>query len=144
LYNALRIETDPTYWELTEAVEQVPTSSDPVVLPVSHPLLGDLVLSPRSVSSAVFFERIDIYGTRPNGMPIGGPVLYVPSPLGPDVHRNPTNFYPLASSVDRVALQAEIIAAMAGGTFLTVNIDRGTVVINGAAVPFVVLCPRHI
>ncbi len=141
MYNAIRIDADPTCWELAEAVERVPESSAPVVLPVSHPLVGNLVLSPRSVGSAVFFEHIDIYGTRPNGMVLGDPVLYVPSPLGPDVHSNPTNFYPLAGTVDLASLQADIIAAMTGGTFLPVSIVHGVVVINGAAVPFVVLAP---
>jgi hypothetical protein len=144
VYNTLRIDADPTSWELTKGVEHVPTFSAPVVLPVYHPLAGELVLSPRSVGSAVFLEfSLDVFGTRPNGMPVPGEFLYVPSPTGPNVHSIPPNLYTLASAVDRAALQADIIAAMTNGTFLTVNVTGGVVVINGAAVPFVVLGPAH-
>jgi hypothetical protein len=42
-------------------------------------------------------------------------------------------------------LEAEITAAMSGGTVLTVDLagptDNGAVVLNGAALSFVVLCP---
>jgi hypothetical protein len=144
LYNALRIDADPTSWELTEGVEQAPTSGAPVVLLVSHPLVGSLVLSPRSVGSAVFFENFPSHGTRPNGILIPERVLYVPSPIGPDVHSNPPNFYTLPSAVDLAALQADIIAAMTDCTFLTVNVTQGVVVINGAAAPFAVVCPPPI
>jgi hypothetical protein len=141
LYNTLRIDADPTSWELSGMVEQVRTSSAPVVLPVSHPLVGNLVLSPRSVGSAVFLEYLAIRGTRPNGILNPEQVLYVPSPIGLDLHGNPPNFYTLPNAVDLAALQADIIAAMTDLTFLTVNVTGGVVVINGAAVPFAVLCP---
>jgi hypothetical protein len=142
LYNQLRIDADPTTWELSKAVEDVPTSTVPVVLPVDHPLKGNLVLSGRSMGSAVYLEFF-IEGTHANGMLLGGSVLYVPSPLGPDVYSIPKNVYTLPDAVDRAELQADIIAAMTDGTFLTVNVKGGVVVINGAEVPFVVLCPPH-
>jgi hypothetical protein len=97
------------------------------------------------VGSAVFLEYVPVpIGTRPNGVWNPEPVLYVPSPIGPDVHSNPPNFYTLPSAVDLAALEAEIIAAMTGGTFLPVKVTGGVVVINGAAVPFALLCPPHI
>jgi hypothetical protein len=97
------------------------------------------------VGSAVFLEYQlppDVHGTRPNGCPIGqGGALYVPSPIGPDVNPNSANLYtPL---VDLAVLQADIIAAMKGRAFLTVKVTGGEVVINGAEVPFVVLCPPN-
>lgn len=141
MYNALRIDTDPTTWELSKAVEQVPTSGAPVVLPVSHPLMGNLVLSPRSVGSAVFLQLPpDTHGTRPNGVLLPKPALYLPSPIGVDVHISPPNYYTLAGPLDLAALQADIIAAIDGGTFLTVKVTLGEVVINGAELPFAVLC----
>ena len=144
MYNALRIDADPTTWELSEVEEQVPTSSAPVVLPVSHPLVGNLVLSPRSVGSAVFLEYLSTHGTRPNGILLPEQVLYVPSPNGPDVHSNPPNFYSLPGTVNLADEQSKIIAAMIDSTFLTVNVTQGVVVINGSTVPFVVLCPPRI
>jgi hypothetical protein len=143
LYCTLRVDSDPTSWELTDGVEEVPTSSDPVVLPVYHPLLGDLVLSSQSMGSAVFLEyRLppDRYGTRPNGMPMSNGALYLPSPTGPDRQMIPPNIYALDSSVDLGDLKDKIIAAMTDGTFLTVKVARGEVVINGARLPFAVLC----
>jgi hypothetical protein len=143
LFNTLRIDADPTSWELFKPLEQLPTFNRPAVLEVYHPLRGELVLSPRSVGSAVFLEfSLTIVGTRPNGMPIPEPFLYLPSPIGPDVHSIPPNFYPIPG-VDLAALKAEIIAAMTGGTFLTMNVTGGVVVINGAEVPFVVIGPAH-
>jgi hypothetical protein len=143
LYKTLRIGADPTWWELSEGVEQVPASGVPVVLPVSHPFKGNLMVSPRSVGSAVFLEDLPYHGTRPNGILNPEQVLYVPSAIGPDVHSNPSNFYALPNAVDLAALQADIIAAMTDGTFLTVDLTSGVIVINGAAVAFAVLCrPR--
>jgi hypothetical protein len=141
LYNTLRIGVDPTCWELGEEIEQLPTSGVPIVLPVSHPFKGNLVLSPRSVGSAVFLEDLSYSGTHPNGILNPEQVLYLPSATGPDVHSNPPNFYTLPSAVDLAALQVDIIAAMTGGTFLTVNLTAGVVVIDGATVAFAVLCP---
>jgi hypothetical protein len=147
LYYTLRIDADPTSWELTVGVERVPALNAPVVLPVYHPLKGDLVLSPQAVGSAVFLEYQlgpNVHGTRPNGYPIPkGGALYVPSPVGPDENINPLNLYPLGNTVDLAALQADIIAAMKGRTFLTVKVTGGEVVINGAEVPFAVLCPAN-
>ena len=137
----MRIDDDPTSWELSEGLEQVPTSGAPVPLQVSHPLMGTLVLSPRSVGSAVFFETFPSHGTHPNGIFLPEQVLYVPSPAGLDVHSNPPNFYTFPGTVSREALQADITAAMTDGTFLTVDITEGVVVINGATVSFAVLCP---
>ena len=53
MYFSLRIDSDPTTWELTQGLEQPPTfdAKQPLVLSVYHPLKGHLVLSPRSVGS---------------------------------------------------------------------------------------------
>jgi len=84
---------------------------------------------------------VDIHGTRPDGIPTPEPVkpaLYLPSPTGPDIKSVPPNLYiPLA---DLAVLQAGIIAAMINGTFLTVKIVAGEVVVNGAGLAFAVLC----
>ena len=145
MYCTLRIEPDPTSWELTDGVERVPALKAPMILPVYHPLLGNLLLSPRSVGSAVFLEyQLPPHstGTRPDGCPIGkGGALYVPSPIGPDANIRPPNLY--TPSVGLAALKTDIIAAMKDRTFLTVKVTGGEVVINGAEVPFVVLCPPN-
>jgi len=148
MYYTVRIDADPTTWELTKGVDGVPGTKVPEVLEVYHPLLGDLVLSPRSVGSSVFLEYrlLDTYGTRPNGYPIPkgeAGALYLPTPIGLAPHIQPPNLYGLGSPANLAVLKADIIAAMTKGTFLTVEVTGGEVVINGAELPFAVLCPPH-
>lgn len=144
MYYTLRIDSDPTSWELTDGIGEVQTSNDPVVLEVYHPLKGNLVLSPRSVGNAVFLDYQlppNPYGTRPNGYPIPKVgALYLPSPIGPDVQNIPPNIYALGDPLDLEVLTADIKAAMTDGTFLPVNVTQGEVVINGATLPFAVIC----
>jgi len=64
---------------------------------------------------------------------------------GPDPHGSPPRFYGLPPLVNLAALEAEITAAMSGGTVVTVDLpgpsQNGVAVLNGAALSFVVLCP---
>lgn len=145
----IRIEGDPTSWTLSTPVDpgQVAASSGPVALEVSEPLGGRLLLSPRSVGSVVFLQPAanPHKGVVPNGVRLPGQCLYVASATGPDPHSNPPRYYLLPHSADLAQLEAGIIAAMGGGTILTVDFtgpaDPGVVVLNGGAVSFVMLCP---
>ena len=78
----IRIEGDPTSWTLTRPVEarQAAASGEPVVLPVSEPLAGRLLLSPRSAGSIVFFQPAmdPHHGVVPNGVRLPEQCLYVP------------------------------------------------------------------
>lgn len=147
MFRILRIEGDPTSWILSTPIEagQVTASSGPVTLQVSEPFAGRLLLSPRSVGSAVFISHLVDRGHLPNGVMLPEPCLYVPSTTGPDPHSNPPRYYLLPPSVDLAAVEAEITAAMSGGIFVTVDVtgpaDPGVVVLNGGALSFVVLCP---
>ena len=143
----LRIEGDPTSWTLTAAIDagQVLTSGAPVTVPVSAPLAGRLLLSPRAAGSVVYLQVLDDHGHIPSGDQLPQPCLYVPSATGPDPHSSPPRYYGLTPLANLAALEAEITAAMSGGTFVTVGLagptDNGIVVLNGAALSFVVLCP---
>ena len=57
----LRIEGDPTSWTLTAAIDagQVLMSGAPVAVPVSAPLAGRLLLSPRAVGSVAYLHVLD-------------------------------------------------------------------------------------
>ena len=71
------------------------------------------------------------------------PVLYLPSPTGPT---QDSPGYPLARNTDLAALERDIIAAMSGGTFLSIQVadtQGGVVLLNGAAVDFTVLAQIH-
>ena len=70
-------------------------------------------------------------------------VLYLPSSTGPTAHHPG---YPLPLGTDLAALEQDIIAAMSGRTFLSIEITEiqgGVVLLNGAALAFAVLAPPH-
>ena len=147
MYSILRIEGDPTSWTLSTPIEagQVPASAAPVALPVSAPLAGRLLMSPRSMGSAVLLEPPpDDHGHVPSDAKLPSPpCMYLPSTAG--AGGSGSLRYLLPPSADLAALEAEIAAAMSAGTFVTVDLtgpaNTGVVVLNGAALPFVVLCP---
>jgi hypothetical protein len=145
----IRIEGDPTSWTLTDPadVSQLAASGEPEALAVSEPLAGRLLLSSRSVGSVVFFQPAmdPRHGVVPNGVKLPEQCLYVPSTTGPDPHSNPARYYLLPTSTDLDALEKQIMAAMSGGTMVSIDFtgpdQAGVVVLNGAALSFVVLCP---
>jgi hypothetical protein len=148
----IRIEGDPTTWRLRTPIDagQLTAPGGPAVLEVSEPLAGRLLLSPRAVGSVVLFQPPAAdphHGVVPNGvrLPEEARCLYVPSTTGPDLHSNPPRYYLLPPFTDLEVLEAEITTAMSGGT-VTVDFtgpaDPGVIVLNGAALSFVVLCPR--
>lgn len=147
----IRIEGDPTTWRLRTPIDagQVTPTNGSVVLDVSEPLAGRLLLSPASVGSVVFLQNGEFdphHGVVPNGVRLPEQCLYVPSQTGPDPHSNPPRYYLLPRSTDLGELEAEITAAMGGRTTVTVDFtgpaDPGVIVLNGGALSFVVLCPR--
>ena len=71
------------------------------------------------------------------------PVLYLPSLTGPT---QDSPGYPLAPGTDLAAQEQDIIAAMSGRTFLSIqvaDIPGGVVLLNGAALDFAVLAQVH-
>ena len=144
-YVFLRIGTDPTAWVLENAgpdtvAAQLSQATGPVVLPVVGPLQGDLVVSP-SAAAAISLERPSpVHGAHPSHIALSRwPVLYPSSPTGPS-HDSPG--YPLPPNTDLAALKQEIIAAMSGRTFLSIqvaDIMDGVVLLNGAVLDFAVL-----
>jgi hypothetical protein len=186
----LEIETDPTAWVLqdtdsdavAEKLKQA-TGPGPIVLPVTAPLEGRLVLSPQR-AGAISFHGAHPIGDSPHGPhpighsahgahpigdyyprgphPIGdSPVLYLPS-VTAAAEGSPV--YVLHRNADLAAVERDIIAAMTHGHRLTLPIARrdiiaaetdgtrrtlqvsassggGTLVLNGAALAFVVLVP---
>jgi hypothetical protein len=141
----LRIGTDPTVWVVKNAepdtvAAQLSQATGPVVLPVVAPLSGDLVVSP-SAAAAISVQGPSLtFSLHPSHIAVAQwPVLYLPSPTGPT-----QDFpgYPLDPSTDLAALKQKIIAAMSGGTFLSIQLadmSHGVVLLNGAALAFAVL-----
>jgi hypothetical protein len=148
-YIFLRIGTDPTAWVLENAepetvAAQLSQATGPVVLPVADPLHGDLVVSPPAAATISVQRPSPTHGTHPSHIDLPRwPVLYLPSPTGPT---QDSPGYPLAQSTDLAALEHDIIAAMSGGTFLSIqlaDIPGGVVLLNGAALDFAVLAQIH-
>jgi len=154
----LRIDGDPTTWHVSTTIGQLSSSSGPVSLTVDEPLRGVLLLSPRALGSAVMLPQgMDYHhGHAPNGIILPDQAwLYVPSTTGPDPSSNPQRLYLLAHSKNIVELREEITAAMSTGSFVTLQLggvagsgaaatsaagDYGSIVLNCAVLPFVVLC----
>jgi hypothetical protein len=148
-YIFLRIGTDPTAWALENAepdtvAAQLSQATGPVVLPVVGPLQGDLVVSPPAAGTISVQRPSPTYSAHPSHIALSRwPVLYLPSPTGPTPH---SPGYPLTASTDLAALEQDIIAAMSGGTFLSIQlaeIQGGVVLLNGAALGFAVLAQIH-
>ncbi len=148
-YIFLRIGTDPTAWVLENAdldtvAAQLSQPTGPVVLPVVGPLQGDLVVSP-SVAAAISVNGSPpVRGWHPSHIALPPwPVLYLTSPTGPTPDAPGC---PLDPNTDLAALERDIIAAMSGRTILSIqvaDIEGGFVLLNGAALDFVVLAQVH-
>jgi hypothetical protein len=148
-YIFLRIGTDPTAWVLESTdpetvAAQLSQATGPVVLPVLGPLQGDLVVSPSAAASISVARPSPVHNWHPSHIALPRwPVLYLPSPTGP-THDAPG--YPLDPNTDLAAQEQDIIAAMSGRTFLSIqiaDIQGGVVLLNGAVLDFAVLAQVH-
>jgi hypothetical protein len=144
-YIFLRIGTDPTAWILENAepdtvAAQLSQATGPVVLPVVGPLQGNLVVSPSAAATISLRGPSPGRGARPSHIALPRwPVLYLPSLTSPT---QDSPGYPLAPGTDLAAQEKDIIAAMSGRTFLSIqvaDIQGGVVLLNGAALDFAVL-----
>ena len=139
----LRIGTDPTDWEVPQDLDidalAQQLATGPVVLAVSYPLQGNLVLSARNAGT-VWFGPPGPDGSHPTGATLQAPVIYVPSA---DAPTRQAPGYPLHTGTDLAQLQQAIVTAMTEGTFLTVqtsSVPGGALVLNGATLAYAVLC----
>lgn len=140
----LRIGTDPTDWEVHQDLDvnalARQLAAGPVVLPVSAPLRGNLVLSARN-AGAVEFAIPGPHGSHPTGASLPSPLIHVPSAVVP-TRAAPGSALPRGT--DLAQLQQDIVTAMTDGTFLTVqtsSVPGGALVLNGATLAYAVLCP---
>jgi hypothetical protein len=134
------VEGDPTEWGLRERIMTGLTDGDPVALAVVTPLAGTLLLAPRRAGS-LFVQPVPV---GPTGwvpcVKLPAPVLYLPRPTGVAPH---SPWYTLAADTNLGDLQEDILAAMREGALITVSASLGgsdgTLVLNGAELPFAVL-----
>ena len=148
-YIFLRIGTDPTAWVVENAepdtvAAQLGQATGPVVLPVVAPLQGDLVVAPSAAATISVQRPSPTHGAHPSHIALPRwPVLYLPSPTSPT---QDSPGYPLDPNTDLAVLEQDIIAAMSGRTFLSIqvaDIPGGVVLLNGATLGFAVLAQVH-
>ena len=147
----VRIGTDPTSWAVAEPsyasiVEQLGQASAPVVLMVTAPLDGQLVLSHRAAGSVAVIQppggRVwETHEWNPgHGAAPTAPLVYLAAPAGSG--QGPG--FAVSSNVNKATVVEEIASAMKEGTMLTLQVydasGTGALVINGAALPFAVVC----
>ena len=132
----IQIGDDPTIWWLAEQI-QPSQLSQPLSVLTWYPIRGNLVLSPRASNVAIFTPPPVLV---PN--PLSGPGgLYLPTATGPSAGHIG---YQLAGQ-DPAALAEQIQALMRNGQSQTITLGAGgTLVLNGATLPFAVTGPAAI
>ncbi len=145
MYTTLQIGGDPTTWHLAQAIDgagQVTGSGAPVSLQVTSPLVGTLLMSRQFAASVALSSPPEGTGSVPHDIHLPTPVLYLPSSAGPQV-TFPGYVLPFGTDLEELASQIE--TAMTQRQTCTVpilgSLPEGQLVLNGAVLPFVVLCP---
>jgi hypothetical protein len=132
----LQIEGDPTEWWPAQAFEASQLTGQPLSIPVLGPLQGTLVLSGKAANVAVFDSSAQPGPTIESQVPS----VYVPTAAGLSAGHTG---YELANNVNLTDLANQIIAAMQSGHGQTIALNGGgALVLNGATLPFVVLCQQ--
>ena len=130
----IQIGDDPTVWWLTEPI-QPSQLTQPLTVQLYYPIWGILVLSPRA-------SHVAIYSPAPVLVPepLAVPALYLPTAAG--VTKGDIGYEPASS--DPVALAQQIQALMHSGQSQTLTLGGagGTLVLNGATLPFAVTSPN--
>jgi len=147
----VRIGSDPTSWAVPNAssesvAKNLGQATEPVVLTVTAPLAGQLVLSHRAVGSVALIDppggRVwQTHDWNPgHGSAPTAPLVYLASPAGP----GQAPVYAVSSNINKATAVDDIVAAMKDGTMLTFQVydasGTGALVINGAALPFAIVC----
>jgi hypothetical protein len=148
MYLVVRFDGDPTFWSLNPGADSQPmadllaTSTDPISVPVTEPLAGTMLISPRCAGSVAILDQMPIESWIPSGVKAPSAVLYVPTATGPTAE---FPGYSLAGETNLGDLSQEIQGAMKTGgaitTPITTSKGAGKLRIDGSALAFVVLCP---
>ena len=143
----VRFDGDPTFWSLNPGadskplVDQLANSMDPIQVPVTAPLTGTMLISPKCAGSVAILDQLPIEGWAPSGITAPSGVLYVPTSTGPSPE---FPGYTLTADTNLGELTQQILGAMKGGGAVTTAITTrggGTLRIDGSALAFAVLCP---
>ena len=132
----IQIGDDPTIWWLTAPI-QPSQLTQPLTVLTWYPIRGILVLSPR-------VSHVAIYSPPPVLVPdpLAGPSLYLPTAAGVSAGQIG---YQLTGG-DPAVLANQIQALMHSGQSQTITLGGagGTLVLNGATLPFAVTSPNSL
>ncbi len=131
----IQISGDPTKWWPDQSFSASQLTGQPVSVQIISPVAGFLVISPRAAGVAVF----ELNQALPDPLAIQAPGIYVPSAAGLAVgHAG----YQLPA-VDVGNLAGQITALMRDSRSQAVTLggtaSGGTLVLNGATLPFAVV-----
>lgn len=147
----VRIGTDSTSWvvpnESSESLAgKLGQATAPVVLPVSSPLTGQLVLSHRAAGSVALIDPPGgkVWQTHDwnpgHEQKPSAPYVYLASPAGP----GQGGVYGVLSPVSEMTAVQDIATAMTDSTVLTLQVHdpsgTGVLLIDGATLSFAVVC----
>jgi len=132
----IQIAGDPTKWWPAQSFSASQLTGQPVSLQIVSPVNGYLVISPRAAGVAVF----ELDQAPPGLLDIQVPGIYVPTAAGLAVgHAG----YQLSAEVDLGNLAGQIAASMGNSGSQAVTLggtaSGGTLVLNGATLPFAVV-----
>lgn len=148
MYLVVRFDGDPTFWSLNPVgdfqplADQLAGSTDAISVPVTEPLAGTMLISPRCAGSVAILDQMPIESWIPSGVKAPSSVLYLPSAAGPT-----SEFpgYALSEGTNLGQLSQEIQGAMKTGGAITAPITTskggGKLRIDGSTLAFVVICP---
>ncbi|MGH3205330.1 MAG: hypothetical protein ACRDOA_06565 [Streptosporangiaceae bacterium] len=132
----IQIGEDPTIWWLAEPI-QPSQLTQPLSVLTWYPIRGNLVLSPRATHVAIFTPPPVLVPSS-----VASPGIYLPTAAGVSAgHAG----YELAGQ-DPAALATQIQALMHSGQSQTITLGGagGTLVLNGATLPFAVTGPAGV
>jgi hypothetical protein len=138
MFDRIEIQGDAYTWTLDAPREALPLDQKVVVLTVSAPLSGTMLLSTNGAASVI---ALPTSAQSPQGRPTGwimgdASYLYLPSPVA---HPDGPKLYELRQKSD-IATVGLIKNALAYGTQVNIELDSGSMLyLNGANLLFVVI-----
>ena len=145
----VRIGSDPTSWAVagaTSATLAEQLASGPVAVPVTAPLTGTLVVSPKAAGSVALIDPPGgkVWQTHDwnpgHEQKPSAPYVYLASPAGP----GQGGVYGVLSPVSEMTAVQDITNAMTDSTVFTLQVrdpsGTGVLLIDGATLSFAVVC----
>lgn len=137
MYSYLQVADDPTKWWLSQPADVSHLAGPTARFEVTAPLAGMLLLSVKAAPS-VALVNVPNQPVTPKVVAMTAPAIYLPTAAGASAG---SAGYELPTSVDLGNLANEIATLVGAGHTQPVALSSGTLLLNGASLSFVVLCP---